>query len=271
MKMTAFVPLFICVISLASAQFLNPPPYIDGQKLSDVTIIYHVGDTLDVRWNSTNGAVVDLAIGQAGAPEERIDMMPNSGGLAKGNYKWRITTDGSDGGSTFDLAFSNTFRFGIFEAGSPNLSFATVYFNISNSTIDQYGNVIARSSSSPVVLPISTVSSSAITSSSTSRTSTSSSSTAPEISATTTVSSTTAPSTTLDSENSSFGTGAKIGIGIGLGVFGLGVIVGLALWFLFLRKRNAEMSRTRDEVNVDQTEATEQQIWSPKAELDTPH
>ncbi|KAH6703140.1 hypothetical protein BKA61DRAFT_740208 [Leptodontidium sp. MPI-SDFR-AT-0119] len=216
-----------------------------------------VGDTLNVQWNSTNGAIVHLVIKQAGTPATRIDRTPNSAGLTKGVYTWRITTDGSDGGSAFDLTFSNAFRFKLYETGNNRQSFSSVYFNISNSTIDQYGRLIAQSSSSsgtllPTILSSSTVSTSP---------------SSPLASEATGIPASPTPTTSAIPQpaKSGLSTSTKIGLGAGLG------IAGLAMWYIFLRrKRNMEPNETPESVNVEQPKPPVQQSWSPHAELYAP-
>ncbi|KAH7324083.1 hypothetical protein BKA65DRAFT_481856 [Rhexocercosporidium sp. MPI-PUGE-AT-0058] len=248
--------ILISFASLASGQFTNPPPGsgVIEQKPVGITMVYRVGDTLNVQWNNTNGAVVDLVIKQAGTPGTQIDRTPNSAGLTKGAYTWRITIDGSDGGSAFDLTFSNAFRFNLYGTGKNLQSFSTVYFNISNSTIDQYGRMIAQSSSSSTLVPTTLSSITALATSGIPASSTATASATPE------------------PAKSGLATGTKIGLGAGLGIAGLAVIAGLAMWYIFLRrKRSAELNRMSEPVYVDQPKPPVEQGWSPPPELHAPN
>ncbi|KAG4441121.1 hypothetical protein IFR05_003411 [Cadophora sp. M221] len=262
--MELLLVIFMSFVSLACGQFSNPPPGsgVVEQKPVGITTVYHVGDTLNVQWNSTNGAIVDLVIKQAGTPATQIDRTPNSAGLTKGVYTWRITTDGSDGGSAFDLTFSNSFRFNLYGTGNNRQSFSSVYFNISNSTINQYGRLITQSTSSSTLLPT-TLSSSTVSSSSSS----------PIASATSAIPASSTPTTSAVPEQAKSGlsTGAKVGLGAGLGIAGLGVITGLVMWYIFLqRKRNVEQNGMSEPIYVEQPKPPVQQSWSPPAELHAP-
>jgi hypothetical protein len=65
--------------------------------------------------------------------------------LTQQSYSWKVTIDGSDGGSKFDIAKDNQFNFQLFKTnGTKPVAFST-FFNITNSTADQYGSTISTS------------------------------------------------------------------------------------------------------------------------------
>jgi hypothetical protein len=65
--------------------------------------------------------------------------------LTQQSYSWKVTIDGSDGGSKFDLAKNNQFNLQLFKTNGTKPVASSTFFNITNSTTDQYGSIISTS------------------------------------------------------------------------------------------------------------------------------
>ncbi|KAL3417765.1 hypothetical protein PVAG01_10775 [Phlyctema vagabunda] len=245
--------LISCSFALADDGFINPPEESTENSLPSNYQVYKVGDILEVSW-STEAAVVDLIINQRDSPATQIDRPPNSEALTRNSYSWKITTDGSDGGSKFDLALNNNFNFILFQRNATSPIATSAYFNITNATVDQYGSIISASTSS-TLLPTST------TSPTTLSTTTSASVIDSPPSSTSTV---------LAPESSSTGlsTSTKIGLGAGLGVAGVALIASLGIWYMIrLKRKKPQAAVAPVPPNSFVRDKFAQDNWSPPSEL----
>ncbi|KAF4637265.1 hypothetical protein G7Y89_g814 [Cudoniella acicularis] len=237
-KMARFSILLLSLaysaLTHANNAFISPPDYGNGGQSASKNTVYNVGDLINIAWNTTSSPVT-LVINQLNSPATEIDYLPNSQSLTRGTFTWEVTIDGSDGGAKFDLLFDNQFNLMLFPSGQTSFVAQSVYFNITNSTVNQYGQRITSSSSS------STYSSTLSTST------TSSSSTTPTAAAATTA---TSPAQTSQAAQSGLSSSAQVGLGVGLGIGGVAVIAGI-LGYLFFRRRMAKVKAggSKDEIS----------------------
>jgi hypothetical protein len=167
----------------STSHFINPTEEKIPDQDANINSVYRVGDIVNIAW-STPEAVVNLIIHQDNSSLTKVDYLPNSGAcfilsltrnelanwtlvaLTQQSYSWKVTIDGSDGGSKFDLAKDNQFNLQLFKTnGTKPVAFST-FFNITNSTVDQYGSVISTSKP-PATLAASSSSSSSTNASTT--------------------------------------------------------------------------------------------------------
>jgi hypothetical protein len=137
--------------------------------------------------------------------------------LTQQTYSWKVTVDGSDGGPKLDLTFENQFNLQLFKPNGTVPFALSAYFNITNATVDQYGNTV---STKHATLPVTSLQVSTITTASTSISST-----------TATVLSSNASPTTKDTHSvTSFTSTNKVVVGavVGMGCIVLVVISSLA-------------------------------------------
>jgi hypothetical protein len=145
-----------------TSHFINPPEEKIPDQNDNINSVYRVGDIVNIAWSTSEG-LVNLIINQDNSSLTELDYLPNSGAcfilslarnelanctlvaLTQQSYSWKVTIDGSDGGSKFDIAKDNQFNFQLFKInGTTPVAFST-FFNITNSTVDQYGSTISTS------------------------------------------------------------------------------------------------------------------------------
>jgi hypothetical protein len=148
--------------------------------------------------------------------------------LTQQTYSWKVTVDGSDGGPKLDLAFENQFNFQLFKPNDTAPFALSAYFNITNTTIDQYGNIVSTKPAtlSAITLPRSTITTASTTISSTTATVLSSNASP------TTKDTHTVPSSTSTNK-------AVVGAVVGIGCLVLMIIAALTLGFFLQRKAKA--------------------------------
>ncbi|KAG9243378.1 hypothetical protein BJ878DRAFT_120824 [Calycina marina] len=270
--------IFSASFALGNDHFINTLDLNSQTASLSSYPVHRVGDILDVSWVIAAG-IVDFVLKQLNSPVKEIDRTPNSAALTAGAYTWKITTDGSDGGAKFDLTFSNVFNFMAFKVNSTTITAQSAYFNISNSTVNQYARGTATlTSTSTTRLPISSMS----LSSSSAQSDLSSLSTIPASSlsgsstlvttTTGTLLSKTSTSPTSSSTRKDFSVGAKVGLGIGLCIAVVAVITGFLIWFLAHKwKRNA--SRPSYDLQCTETSSKGKNVhtnWSFLSKLPEP-
>jgi hypothetical protein len=128
------------------------------------------------------------------------------------SYSWHIAIDGSHSNPTFDLLFGNQFNFMLFQVDADTPFATSVTFNISNSTVNQYGQLIKPTSSSATL--------------------TGTSSTAKS-----TGSSASASASATKAASSGLGSSAKIGIGVGVGVGGAAILAAVLVVYCGMYRR----------------------------------
>jgi hypothetical protein len=190
----------------------------------------------------------------------------------KSYYFWDpVGVNGDDNQPDFDLAESNIFHFDLYENGETFASGLSIWFNLTNDTVNAEGSVISTPTSS-VSLPASTGSS---------PTTTSSQASSPTSSPTTSLTSSPSPSQT----STGLSSGAKAGIGVGVALGALGAIAGIVGAFLWSRsKKNATVNgeqtanpytdnppnttlRPDYKVEMDGTTPQQKLMESPRAEM----
>ncbi|KAI9742778.1 MAG: hypothetical protein M1818_003507 [Claussenomyces sp. TS43310] len=258
--------------------FINPPERPDNASPDGSTNpVYAVGNPLNITWTPVTGTA-DLTIWQTrpnGSDIGGLQYLPNSQLLNQSYYYWdAIGVNGKDGQPNFDLAASNIFHFDLYENGGTLASGLSLWFNLTNATVNAQGSVLSTATSS-VSLPSSTRSSIITTSSRNSSSQTSSSPTSSRTS-----------SPTQSHVSSGLSSGAKAGIGVGV-TLGVLVIIGSILGaFIWNRhKRNAGVNgsqlanpytdnpataelRPEYKVEVDGTSRQLTPMESPRVEMD---
>ena len=144
-------------------------------------------------------------------------------------YNWKINLNGFQDQPYFDLSKCNVFYFGLYEWGSTGTFANTEYFNITNSTINQYGSVIPATTSASSAGQAATPSMAA-TSAATTQALTSS----PSVS----------PSPTPQAAHGGLSTAAATGIGVGVGVGVIGMLAGIAVGYLLFRRKDGRRDGT---------------------------
>ncbi|KAH8754458.1 hypothetical protein BGZ57DRAFT_958317 [Hyaloscypha finlandica] len=128
----------------STSHFINPPEEKIPDQDANINSVYRVGDIVNIAW-STPEAVVNLIIHQDNSSLTEVDYLPNSVALTQQSYSWKVTIDGSDGGSKFDLAKNNQFNLQLFKTNGTRPVASSTFFNITNSTADQYGSIVSTS------------------------------------------------------------------------------------------------------------------------------
>lgn len=210
--------------------FINPPERPNGAVPDGKTNpVYAVGNPLNITWTPLNGPAT-LTIWQTypnGSgigglqylPGSRASQLPTSqsnvadivlASIENTYYVWNpIGVNGDDNQPNFDLVASNIFHFDLYEKGATSAAGLSIWFNLTNDTINAQGSVISTATSS-FSLPAST-SSSTIASSPYTLSATTTSTTSP------TISPTSSPSSSHTSTGLSSGAKAGIGVGVALG------------------------------------------------------
>ncbi|KAN0089970.1 hypothetical protein V8E51_018549 [Hyaloscypha variabilis] len=247
------------VFSQNATHFINPADEQVPDQNPSLSSVYHVGDIFNIAW-STPEEVVTLIINQQNSSLTEIDYLPNSVALTRASYSWKVTIDGSDGGSIFDLALDNQFNFQLYKTNGTEPIALSAFFNITNSTVDQYGRLIS-SNTLPSTLPTITT---ALQSETTSTTS--SMTQVLPISASTTMK----PVSAAPSSKSK--SMVIIGALLGVIVF-LGVAVSLGVCCFMLKKRNTRVENNTDPApkysssEYNELQEYRQEEWKPPPEL----
>jgi hypothetical protein len=266
--------------------FINPPERLDGASPDGSTNpVYAVGNLLNITWTPANGTA-SLTIWQTrpnGSDVGGLQYLPGSRAsqlpkrrlnvadtvlesMDKSYYTWHpIGVNGDNNQPNFDLATSNIFHFDLYENGARLASGLSLWFNLTNDTINAQGFVISTATSS--------VSLSASTSSS-----------ATTIASSKTTSPTSSPSPSH--ARTGLSSGAKAGIGVGVALGALVVIVGATGAFIWNRSKiharvndeqlaspyvdNPPTTTVRKEYKVEMDVTTPQQrpTKPPKVEMD---
>jgi hypothetical protein len=179
--------------------------------------------------------------------------------LTRPYYSWKVTIDGSDGGSIFDLALDNQFNFQLYKTNGTEPIALSAFFNITNSTVDQYGRLIPSNTLPTTLSTITT----ALQSETTSKTST--------VTQVLPIGASTAVNSILAAPGSKSKSMAIIGAVLGV-IFFLVVAVFLWVCCFMLKKRNTRVENTDPAPKYSSSEYNElqeyrQEEWKPPSEL----
>jgi hypothetical protein len=241
MVTVTFFGFNILYVALVCAQnlgpFINPPERTSGAQPDPISNpVYAVGNTINITWTNISSPVA-LTIWQS-VPDEPFQYLPFSSkaqllfestckcstylaSLSVSWFNWHpIGINGDNGQPSFDLSTSNIFHFDLFNVGATSPIAQSIWFNLTNQTINAQGSIISTS------ISIFSTSASTGTADNTRPT---------QLPSTPISSADSSPSPSSLSEHYGPTSSAKIGIGVGVSIGIVVLVASLAGVFLWRR------------------------------------